>query len=190
MGRWLMAGLLILNSSIAVSSERITIIEMNDYQADQQLLFDAHVQFNLPNKVIEAIHNEIGLTFKTQIVFEEHQTLMGFNYDRERLRVQYHTQLRYSSFSNEYTLINERNNNVQSFRSLDNALTTLGTLAAFPLISLSELHPNQKYTLRVNINLNRWRLPAPLVLISLLESDWALDSEWFETQIYTPKSWL
>jgi len=186
----LLAGLLTLQSKSVLASDQIRIIQVTDYQEDQQLLFDSQVQFHLTDAVIEAIYNEITLTFKTEIVFEEHQRLAGIRYRRERKHVAYNTQLSYSNFSNRYTLSNERNSKVQSFSSLDEALKTLGTLSAFPVLNLSELHPAQKYTLRLNINLNRWRLPAPLVLNSILDTDWNLDSGWFETRIYTPKSWL
>lgn len=186
----ILTGLFSLQSSILLASEEIRILQVTDYQEDQQLLFDSQSQFKLPNAVIEAIHSEVGLTFETEIVFLEHQRFAGIKYHRERMHVKYRTQLRYSSFSNRYTLINERNNKVQTFGSLDEALKTLGTLSSFPVLSLSELHPDQKYTLKLNIHLNHWRLPAPLVLNSLLDSDWQLDSGWFETTIYTPKSWL
>jgi len=186
----ILTGLFGLQSSHLLASDEIRILQVTDYQEDQQLLFDSQSQFNLPDPVIEAIHSEVGLTFETEIVFLEHQRFAGIKYHRERMHVQYRTQLHYSSFSNHYTLINERNNKVQTFESLDRALETLGTLSAFPVLSLSELHPDQKYTLKLNIQLNHWRLPAPLVLNSLLDSDWQLNSGWFETTIYTPKSWL
>ena len=189
---WLsmLAGLLSLQTSNLWASDEIRIIEATDYQADQQLLFDSQSQFYLPESVIEAIHNEINLTFQTEILFQEHHRFAFIKYKRKRMHVKYQTQLHYSAFTDHYTLINERNNKVQSFNSLDEALKTLGTLSAFPVLSLSELHPDQKYTLKLNINLNRWRLPAPLVINSLIDPDWQLDSGWFETKIYTPKSWL
>ena len=189
-GWLLLAGLLTFQCSQTFASDQIRIIQMTDYQEEQQLMFDSQVQFHLPEAIIEAIYNEVTLTFKTEILFEEHQRFAGIKYRRERMHVVYNTQLHYSDFSSRYTLVNERNNKVQSFSSLDEALKTLGTLSAFPVLNLSELHPAQKYTLKLNINLNRWRLPSPLILNSLLDSDWNLNSGWFETQIYTPKSWL
>lgn len=185
----LIAGVLVLSFSTASASDQINVIEITDYQTEQQLLFDSRTQFNLPEKIIEAIKNEVTVTFHTEIIFEEHQKFAGIRYRRQRMKMHYHTQLHYASFTNRYTLINERNNKVQSFKSLDEALRTLGTLSAFSILPLSELHPNQKYTLKLNIKLDRWRLPAPLVLNSLLDPDWNLDSGWFERRVFTPKSW-
>lgn len=184
----LLTGLLM--TTPAWSSPQIQILQVTDYQEEQQLLFDSQSLFRLPNTVIEAIHNEISLTFQTDIQFVEHHKVLGLDIERERLHIQYFTSLRYVSFSKEYILVNQRNNKVQSFKSLETALRTLGTLSAFPVLSLSELHPDQKYTLKLNIKLNPWRLPAPLVLHALLESEWQLDSGWFESVLYTPKSWL
>lgn len=170
--------------------EAIRIMQVTDYQQDQQLLFDSQSRFHLPAAIVEALQHEVTLTFDTEIVLTEHQQIMGIKYDRQRARVHYQTQLRFSGFNNRYFLLNTRNNNLQSFTSLKEALTTLGTLVAFPVISLSELHPGQKYTLKLRLRLNRWHLPAPLVLNSLLDENWQLDSGWFETTLYTPKSWL
>lgn len=186
----LMGLIMLLFSVISSASDEIRIMQVTDFQEDQLLMFDSQTQFHLPDAVIDAIHNEITLTFETSIIFTEHHRMLGIKYDRERRNIQYQTQLHYSAFNNRYTLTNERNLNTQTFGSLKKALTTLGTLASFPVLSLSELHPGQKYTLKLRIRLNPWRLPAPMVLNSLLDSDWQLNSGWFETTIYTPKSWL
>lgn len=190
----LLTGLLILGmllfSVTSSASDEIRIMQVTDFQEDQLLMFDSQTQFHLPDAVIDAIHNEITLTFETSIIFTEHHRMLGIKYDRERKNIEYQTKLHYSAFSNRYTLTNERNLNTQTFGSLKKALSTLGTLASFPVLSLSELHPGQKYTLKLRIRLNPWRLPAPMVLNSLLDSDWQLNSGWFETTIYTPKSWL
>ncbi|MDG6778941.1 DUF4390 domain-containing protein [Thiomicrorhabdus sp. zzn3] len=174
----------------AMASDEIRIMQVTDYQENEQLLFDSQTQFHLPQALIDAIYNEIPLTFETEIIFTEHQRLIGIKYDRERVNIRYQTQLSYSSFHNRYTLENQRNQNRQHFSSLNKALATLGTLAAFPVLSLSELHPGQKYTLKLRIRLNYWRLPAPMILNALFNPEWQLDSDWFETTLYTPKSWL
>lgn len=186
--RLFVAGLLLFNIPFVFASDQIRIIEVTDYHADQQLLFDSRTQFHLPENVLEAIKNEVAITFQTEIVFEEHHRIAGIRYRRQRMKIHYHTQLHYASFSGHYTLINERNNKVQSFKSLDEALKTLGTLSAFSVLPLTDLHPNKKYTLKLNISLDRWRLPAPLILNSLLDPDWNLDSGWFERRVFTPKS--
>lgn len=174
----------------AMASDEIRIMQVTDYQENDQILFDSQTQFHLPQALIDAIYNEIPLTFETEIIFTEHQRLIGIKYDRERVNIRYQTQLSYSSFHNRYTLENQRNQNRQHFSSLNKALATLGTLAAFPVLSLSELHPGQKYTLKLRIRLNYWQLPAPMILDALFNQDWRLDSDWFETTLYTPKSWL
>ncbi|WP_373019309.1 DUF4390 domain-containing protein [Thiomicrorhabdus sp.] len=186
----LLISLSLLTGSNANASDEIRIIQVTDYQEDQMLLFDSQTQFHLPDAILEALQNEIVITFETNIVFTEHHRLLGIKYDRERFNLSYQTQLIYSGFNNRYTLINERNNNVRHFSSLSQALSTLGTMVSFPVLPLSELHPGQKHTLKLRIRLNPWRLPAPLVLNSFIDSDWKLDSGWFETTIYTPKSWL
>ncbi|WP_321325036.1 DUF4390 domain-containing protein [Thiomicrorhabdus sp.] len=168
----------------------ITILQVQDYQKNKQLLIDSESVFNLPPKVIEAIHHEIALSFKIQIELTEKTNLLGFNYQRTRNLISYNTDIYAYGVNRTYALYNNRNQKAESFRTIDEALTTLATLQAFPIASLSELHPEQMYTLRMRISLDFWKLPAPLLLEALLApSVWQLDSQWYETTLQTPLSW-
>ena len=168
----------------------ITIVQVRDYQQDKQLLIDSESRFNLPETVIEAIHHEIPLSFRIQIELTESSQILGIKYQRNRNIIHYNTDIYAYGVNRLYALYNNRNKNAKTFKSIEDALTTLATLQAFPIASLSELHPKQMYTLRMRISLDFWKLPAPLILEALLSpSVWQLDSGWFETSLQTPLSW-
>jgi len=168
----------------------ITILNVRDYQQDKQLLIDSESDFNLPSSVIEAIHHEIPLSFRIQIELTESSRILGIKYERNRNIISYHTDIYAYGVNRLYALYNNRNQNAKTFKTIDDALTTLATLQAFPIASLSELHPEQRYTLRMRISLDFWKLPAPLILEALLSPTvWQLDSGWFETTLKTPLSW-
>jgi len=189
----ILPGLVISSTALANSkpllSPPIQIQKVYDYQQDKQLLIDSESLFNLPSNVIDAIHHEITLSFKTQIELTESSQLLGVAYQRKRNYLEYDTQLYAYGVNRLYALYNTRNKKAQSFKTLDEALQTLATLQAFPIASLSELHPEQRYTLRMRISLNHWQLPAPLLLQAIFTPDWALDSQWYETTLQTPLSW-
>jgi len=174
----------------ADSANSITILQVDDYQQDKNLLIDSESRFNLPKAVIDAIHHEIPLSFKVQIELTEASKILGFNYQRSRNVISYNTDIYAYGVNRMYALYNNRNQKAETFRTIDEALTTLSTLQAFPIASLSELHPEQMYTLRMRISLDYWKLPAPLILEALLTpSVWQLDSQWYETTLQTPLSW-
>lgn len=176
-------------TSNAQADNEIRIINITDYQENKQLLINSESQFNLPQEVVDAVHHEIPLSFKIQIQLTEKSRLLGFGYQRTRNYIEFHTKLYAYGMNRQYALFNTRNQNSQSFRSIDDALKTLATLEAFPIASLSELHPEQRYTLRMRISLDYWKLPAPMILQALFSSYWRLDSQWFETSLQTPSSW-
>lgn len=168
----------------------IEIVMLNDYQNEQQLFMDAQVHFELPKTVLDAIHHEIPLTFTTQIELIEQQRVIGIGFNRTRIDILYHTQLQYFGYNRRYVIANMRNQQVQSFDSLNDALNTLGTLSNFQLADLADLHPDTLYRIRMKVALNKWHLPTPLIIHSMFDSDWQLDSDWRSIKIQSPKSWL
>lgn len=169
--------------------ETISINRVYDYQKDKQLLIDSESTFWLPNHVIQAINSEVPLNFRIQIELTEDSKLLGIKYQRTRKQIDFDTELRASGVKRIYTLYNTRNSKTQSFTRLEEALKTLSTLQAFPIASLSELHPQQRYTLRMRIRLDTLQLPTPLLAEALFSDKWTLDSEWYETTLQTPLSW-
>lgn len=167
----------------------IVILKVIDYRDNQNLKIDSNSRIHLNTSLLEAIEHEILLNFKIQMQLTETNKVLGIAYQRTRKSIDYHVRLFRSSLNQQFQLYNSRNGQTQSFRQLEEALETLSTIKAFEIAELSELHPRQNYTLRLRISLDRWKLPAPLVLQALFSSDWTLDSDWFETTLTAPQSW-
>ena len=177
-------------TTIAQASDEIRIIRVSDYQQEQQLRLDSESRFNLPKAVIKAINHEIPLSFTTEIVLSEQNRRFGFEFERTRASIKYQTRLYKTGVDHRYELYNSRNHKLQSFQTLEAALLTLGTLQDFPIIKLSELHPKQRYALKMRISLDHWKLPSPLLIEALFKNHWQLSSDWYEVSIQTPGSWL
>ncbi|MDG4813237.1 DUF4390 domain-containing protein [Hydrogenovibrio sp. 3SP14C1] len=168
----------------------IQILYLNNYQDNQQLMLDASIQFHFDKTVLTALQHEIPLTFNTEIELNEVHSLLGFNMHRNRVTIQYQSQLQYFGYSQLYVISNKRNKKVQSFNNLNDALHTLGTLSNFRITDLADLHPNTLYAIKMRVSLNKWQLPTPLIIDALWSSGWHLDSDWSNIQIQSPKSWL
>lgn len=169
---------------------RIEVLSLYDYQDNQQLILDARIRLSLPPAVMDALQHEIPMTFQTEINLDESRSLLGIPYQRNRVQIRYQTRLQYYRFNQAWVLHNLRNEKVQSFSSLEEALETLGTLSGFALTNLATLHPNTEYHMGVRMFLDRWTLPSPMMIDALFSPAWQLDSGWESIQIQSPKSWL
>lgn len=172
-----------------VPEANIVILKVVDYRDSQHLKIDSNSRITLSERVLNAIDHEVLINFKIQLQLTEANRIMGVPYQRTRKDLEYHVQLFAYGVNRQYMLYNSRNSQMQTFRQLEPALETLSTLKGFEIAELSELHPKQKYTLRMRISLDRWKLPAPLLLEALFSQDWKLDSGWFEVSLTAPQSW-
>jgi len=186
---WLKALSLVVIFGMPTAQADIQVLSLNDYQVNQQLVLDATIDINLAPLIIEAVNHEVPLTFTTEIELNERYSLLGIDLSRNRVKITYESQVNYFGFNKIYVISNKRNQKVQSFSSLYEALKTMGTLSSFYLANLADLHPNTLYTIKIRVALNQWKLPTPLILDALWKSDWQLDSGWHQTQIQSPKSW-
>jgi len=168
----------------------ISIEKLQHLQQNNHLTLNSDIRFQLSEQIISAIHHEIPISFKTEIILSEKKQILGIKFERTRSVTEYHTQIYTHGVNQYYVLYNTRNLKRQRFPSLDNALQTLGTLKTFPVIELSELHPEQNYSLKMRISIDPWLLPAPLILESIFDKNWQLSSGWFEIKMQTPKSWM
>jgi len=181
--------LLCVQSSSVWAKNAIYFSELKEHIQDQKLMLSAEIDFKLPEQVVSAIHHDIPILFKTEMVLLEEKSFLGIPFKRVRKSIEYRTELYAYGVSRYYVLYNHRNHKRQTFQTLEDALQTLGTLQALPVMSLTELHPEQVYLFKIRISLDKWRLPPPLLIDALFEPYWQLDSGWQTLKLRTPKSW-
>lgn len=168
---------------------QILVLKVIDYRDDQFLKIDSSSRIKLNPTLQSAIDHHIDLYFTIQMRLMEDNRLLGIPYQRSRKSIDYHVKLSIEEIEQRYSLVNSRNGQKQFFNDLDKALETLSTIQAFDIAQLNELHPKQTYRLQIRIYIDRWKLPAPLLLQALFTDEWTLDSGWFETTLEAPQSW-
>lgn len=174
---------------IALLKPKAQINYISDYHEDQQLYMNAQASIELSQDMLNAVHHEIALHFKTEIVLSEKSNFFGIQHFNAFKKITYETELRYDSYTKTYLLNNKRNQQNRSFKTLKEALYTLTVLYNFPVTELSRLHPSNAYQLKLRLSLMPERLPTPLILTGYLNDTWHLDSDWYQIEIHTPLSW-
>lgn len=164
----------------------VTLLDLADYQSEQQLFIDAQARIELPEPIVQAIQHEIPLRFITEVALVREDSILFIPFMREQVRIDYTTQISYSRFYQRYTLHNLRNHNRQQVSTLAQALDLLGTLNGFQLASLAQLHPGARYHVRLRFRLEYWTLPAPMLTQALFDRGWRLSSQWFDLVLEKP----
>lgn len=183
----LLVSFLLSLPNVALAQNPIHFVYLKGVVQEKQLVLNAVVEFELPPPVILAIDHDIHIQFKTEIVLLEEQDMLGMTFKRERQSIAYHTELYAYGVNRYYVLYNHRNYKRRTFQTLEAALQTLGTLQAMPIVDLSELDAEKTYFLKIRLQLDKWRLPAPLLIDGLLEEYWRLNSGWQEVKVHIPK---
>lgn len=184
---WLMPAPSLLASETTDKTALSTavITAFTPYSAEQKLLLDGTIQYRLAPKLKAALAHEVMLTFKTDIELRDAMTYLGVPYHYTIKTIQLASTLQFLTFNQTYYLHNKRTNQIQTFHRLDDALLTLGTLSSFYLVDIAELYSHKNPKARLQSYLDRWQLPAPLILDALIDSQWQLDTDWHQLDINT-----
>lgn len=87
-------------------------------------------------------------------------------------------ELSYHAVSDRYLVRDTRSGDQESFPTLDEALTYLGRVDAWPILVEPQLD-NGNYTISVRAGVRRGHLPASLRAILFWTNDWVRVSEWY-----------
>ncbi len=166
-----------------------TVVQILDYQEDQQLLIDANIKIILSEEMQRALKHEIDLFFITKVELEKKTSILALEFFKNQTTIHYKTKLTYSNYSQTYRLTNFRNQQTRQFPTLAEALYTLGAIHHFPITSLANLHPGKTYQIKLKLELLPWKLPSPLIITALTQAEWQLNSDWYKIKIHAPKSW-
>ena len=176
-----------LNASAQADSKAISghidVIHLNESQQNGQLLLDAQGEIALSAGLLEALDKGITLYFRTDIEVRQLKSGLMRWHQPIVTRIDYLTELSYSRFYQRYTLVNQRNGNVQHFQDLQQALNTLTRLQSFALVAMNQLHPGLSYQIRLRFSVDYWQLNAPLLTHALFHREWRLTSDWHYTPI-------
>lgn len=114
-------------------------------------------------------------------VSEEVRQVRRFWWDREWSTQVQDRWLSYNPLTEEFIV--RMGSIVQSFGQEVDALTVLGTIQHFPVAANSELSHGEIYQVRLQMRLDRDKLPQPLQADSLSSSGWKLEAAPWQARI-------
>ena len=138
-------------------------------------LLHARVEYPEGPAVRAALRDGITLDFDLDVRIDRERHLW-FNSNLTELTL--HRELTYHAVSDRYVVRDVRSGDQDTFATLDEALTYLGKVDAWPILVEPQLDGGS-YTISVRAGVRRGSLPASLRALMFWTDDWARQSEWY-----------
>jgi hypothetical protein len=146
------------------------------------LQLHARVAYPMTPAIRDALRDGVTLTFDldTRIVRERR-----FWFDAAVVELTLRRDLAYHTVSDRYVVHDARTDEQQSFATLDEALSYLGTVDGWPILVEPQLTVGEHYRISVRAGIRRGRLPASLRLLLFWTDDWHRTSAWYSWSLPT-----
>jgi len=138
-------------------------------------LLHARVEYPLTQAIRDALRDGITLTFDLDARVERDRR---FWFNAGIVDLTLRRELTYHAVSDRYVVREVKSGDQQSFATVDEALTFLGRVDAWPILVEPQLDGGN-YTISVRAGVRRGHLPATMRAILFWTDDWVRVSEWY-----------
>jgi len=138
-------------------------------------LLHARVEYPDNPAIRDALRDGITLTFELDTRVERARR---FWFDAEVVALTLRRELTYHAVSERYVVKDVRSGDQTSYPTLEEALKSLGTVDAWPILVEPQLDGGM-YQVGVRAGVRRGRLPASLRALMFWTDDWHRTSEWY-----------
>lgn len=159
-----------------VKAAGIQINEVRTHLQNDVYYLDARLGYVLTEKMLEALHKSVPLTFVLNI---EVLRKRSYLWDVNVAELEQRYQLEYLPLTQQYQVRNLNSGALHNLPSLEVALSVLGTIVDLPLLDRELLADDDSYQARMRVELDIEELPLPLRLLSYFTDEWRLRSEWY-----------
>lgn len=169
---WLLLPILLMSFSQALWAEVTRATPLMPSIQGQQLVVDGQITLGMTPTMQKALLSGIAIEYSIQVdLIDPDEWFWRNSLTTKKMRVR----LSYDPLKQTYLLSNLTLSRLNTDRDLTRALSTLGSIQSFPLISADKLLANKAYALQLKVSLERESLPNALRLSSLLDSEWRVN---------------
>ena len=173
---WLVASLFVLVPARAADGIVIRSAEMR--QVDGEYLLYARLSISLTPMLTDALNRGINLYFDTDFDFSLPR---WYWFPQQLAHLSRVTRLSYNILLRQY-FVSGINVEARSMSTLPEALSYLGEINGWPVISRDQLSKSATYRATLSMQLDTSQLPKPLQINDIATGRWNLDS--------TPLVWM
>jgi hypothetical protein len=154
------------------TAEGIQIKSAELRQVNEQYVLNAQFSVVLTPMLKDALNRGISLYFITDFDFSEPR---WYWFQDTLVHLSRVTRLSYNTLLRQY-LVSGVNTRARSVDTLDEALTILGTIDAWPVIARDKLNSSTSYRATLSMQLDTSELPKPIQINAIATGRWGIDS--------------
>ncbi len=180
---WLgtLVGVLLLVSTSLARADSIFVQSVELVPHDGEYYLNASLSIGLTPTAREALDRGVALHFIVEfaLIYPRWYTLYFWN--KRLVELQQTYRLSFNALTRQYTL--SYGVLQQTFYTLENALSVLGSLSDQPVFEESLIDEDRVYEAQLRMRLDTARLPKPFQIDALGSDDWDVSSSWFRWTI-------
>ena len=180
---WLTLLMLAGGVSMADDAEPF-VVRSADFNLDQSLLLlDLEVDSEIPDFISIAIDQG----FSVPIMFEvEILASKRYWFDDRIVSLKQQYLMHYQPMLDSYVVFDVNSSERRYFDNRNSAVRFIEVVYNYPMLNIRNLAPDREYYARVRFGIDADELPLPLQSNSLWDSDWDLQSDWYEWDLQSP----
>ncbi len=145
----------------------------------------ARIAYPISDDTRSALRDGVSLSFNLEVEIARERR---YWLDASVTSIQLRRELSYHTVSERYVIRevgrefgrdDAAENGQQAFATLEDALASLGTVDAWPILVAPQLRTDGEYRISVRASVRRGRLPDALRLLLFWTDDWHRASEWY-----------
>ena len=168
---------LCVTCNVIAKDNSIEINYFNIATLENELRLDAEINYQINEKVKEALDNGISMLFQVEVQIK---LLRKWIMDKTVSSVTQTHSLRYHALSKQYIWENLDTGSSDTFPDLNSALIHQGRITAMYVAETTNFKQDGNYVVQIRSKLLSNQLPLPLRIKSYFSSNWQMNSGWHE----------
>ena len=162
------------------------VVRSANFNLDQSvLLLDLVVDSDIPDFISIAIDQG----FSVPIMFEvEILASKKYWFDERIVSLKQQYLMHYQPMLDSYVVFDVNGSERRYFDNRRSAVRFIEVVYNYPMLNIRNLTPDREYYARVRFGIDADELPLPLQSNSFWDSDWDLQSDWYEWDLQRPDS--
>ena len=178
-----LAMLMVVTATLAQDDDPF-VVKRAEFKLDESmLLLDLEIESNIPAFISLAIDQGFAVPMMFEI---EIRSENSYWFDNKEVSLKQQYKLNHQPMLDSYVVLDVNTSERHYFDRRKAAVQFMELVYNYPMLDIDNLAPGKNYYARVRFGIDIDELPLPLQSSWFWDSDWDLQSEWYEWEIDRP----
>jgi len=180
-----LAMLMVVTATLAQDDDPF-VVKRAEFKLDESLLLlDLEIKSNIPDFISLAIDQGFAVPMMFEI---EIRSENSYWFDNKEVSLKQQYKLNHQPMLDSYVVLDVNTSERHYFDRRKAAVQFMELVYNYPMLDIDNLAVGKNYYARVRFGIDTDELPLPLQSSWFWDSDWDLQSEWYEWEVNRPAS--